>query len=297
MDIQTRLNEALVTACTANELMNVICLMNVGANPMYNEGSPLLRAIFGNSPLILNPLLLLYSDYNNPSTKPILQKVYRIAKTRETIGKGIPEIVQIIKDYYKSYFNEDIEMEALGNVQCSEVTEQNTLGDLTVLNIQKLKDESICIKEQKTVRRQFYYGIEYIFYVPGQTRRAQDILIKHSIPTASCKENFISVIDKFYMLNALRNSSYKLYDSIVQKIDEEELKKTDTYVFCVLRPLDECELIEVNRVLNDENIWIENRGNTQNLLVKNVIQEAHHLLKENGINITQHGWFKVRRLA
>lgn len=110
MDLQTRLNEALLTACSTDELKNVICLMNVGADPIYNEGSPLLHAIVWSSYPIVRVLLLLGSEYSNPSSKPIIQKAYKIAKSRETIDKTIPYIVEFIREHYKHCFKEDIEL-------------------------------------------------------------------------------------------------------------------------------------------------------------------------------------------
>jgi hypothetical protein len=109
MDLQTRLNTALLVACSTDELKNVICLMNVGADPLYEKGSPLIHAISVSSYPIVNVLMLLGSEYSNPSSKPIIQKAYNFAKSRETIGKGNPDIAEFIRDHYKHCFKEDME--------------------------------------------------------------------------------------------------------------------------------------------------------------------------------------------
>lgn len=114
MDLQTRLNEALLTACSTNEVKNVICLMNVGADPFYNEGRPLISAIIGSSYQIVN-LLLQNSVYSNPLAKPIIREAYRIAKESNTIVKGIQDIVEFIKDHYKHCFKEEIDIAEFNN--------------------------------------------------------------------------------------------------------------------------------------------------------------------------------------
>lgn len=142
------------------------------------------------------------------------------------------------------------------------------------------------------IPRRFNYGVEYLFFTPNQGREAQDILIKNNILTCRIGTDFVGVVDQFYMINALRNSSYKFFDSIVHNVDVDEEKEWGKYT--VLRALDECELVEVSNAANNEKLLIETRDNSRTLPVKLVIKKAYDLLRENGITITSNGWYKVR---
>lgn len=136
----------------------------------------------------------------------------------------------------------------------------------------------------KKVQRRFEYGIEYLVYTPGRGEEAQNILIQNNISTCRIHTDFVGLVDQFYMINPLRHSPYKFFESIVQEVDAE--KEEEWRKYTVLRGLDECEVIDVLNALKGEPLFgLDHR-----------IVKAETLLREHGIPIAKHGWYKVRML-
>jgi len=143
----------------------------------------------------------------------------------------------------------------------------------------------------------FDYGIEYIVKVPGNGDWVQDMLIQNQIMRPCRAHNdSIAIISSFYMINALRNSPYKFFDSLVREYDSGE------DVYTILRPLDECELVEVENALVCHkpryfDTWPPSVLYDQNRSVASVIEQVLDFLANKGVQIEEHGWYKVRLLA
>lgn len=141
------------------------------------------------------------------------------------------------------------------------------------------------------VHRRFNYGIEYLCFAPGRGIEAVEILVKKNIQASRIDADFVGIIDQFFVLNALRNSPYKFFDSIARVVDaskEDEWRK-----FTVLRALDECEMVDISNALKHESVCRFDSDIPMNLL----ISKAECALRDNGIAIAESGWYKVRVLA
>ena len=135
-------------------------------------------------------------------------------------------------------------------------------------------------------QRKFRYSIEYIIYTPGNGRKAQDILIAEETPWCRVNEDFVGIVDNYYMVNCLRHSPYKFYDTLVKEIDET--KEPEWKHYKVLRALDECEIDTVNHAIKLYNPVVDGKP------VNDVIEDALRTLMDHDINIGEHGWYKIR---
>lgn len=144
----------------------------------------------------------------------------------------------------------------------------------------------------KKVRCRFEYGIEYLFFTPGRGHEAVEILLQNNILYARIDADFVGLIHESFMLNPLRHSSYKFFDSVLREVDAD--KEPEWRKFTVLRALDECELIDVANALKDETLCIVNRDCSEKVPLKQLIDKAESVLRAHGIPITKSGWFKIR---
>lgn len=146
----------------------------------------------------------------------------------------------------------------------------------------------------KKVERRFGYGIEYLFFMPGRGQEAENILHQNNIQTSRIDADFIGLIHESCMLNPLRHSPYKFFDSILREVDAD--KESEWRRYTVLRALDECELIDVENALKDEHLCILNRDGSEKVPLKQMIHKANGVLREHGMPIAEHGWYKIRFL-
>ena len=68
--------------------------------------------------------------------------------------------------------------------------------------------------QPKTRLARFAYGVEYIIHLPGRGVEARDALNEADIRTTRIDEDFVGIVDQFELVNALRHSPYKLFDTM-----------------------------------------------------------------------------------
>lgn len=112
MDLQERLNKQLSLVCFADDYKSMCHLIEAGANPMYNDGNPLLSAVLGGAYSVVGMLLCVPSyGYSNTSEQDCILKCYKTAKKRQILLKTdlATAVVTMLADHFKYCFNHDIE--------------------------------------------------------------------------------------------------------------------------------------------------------------------------------------------
>lgn len=148
-------------------------------------------------------------------------------------------------------------------------------------------EEFLFLQEPKDIRtfsfsslmslRVLNYGIEYIcFFRKEETHKARQLLetILCQDPQPHSGSDYVVIIDKVYMVNAVHDSPYRFFDSLI-------LPGRSTF-YTILRELDECEVFTIDKLVPDD--------------VRSTIDDAIALLERYDIKPTHHGWHKVRSI-
>lgn len=149
-------------------------------------------------------------------------------------------------------------------------------------------------EQTKPIR--FNYAVEYIIFVPGQGVKASTVLQDHDIhPNRICND-YIGIIDQFYILNALRTLPYRFVDAKVRNVKITDDTSNQRMVFSIVRPLDECEEEDLHDVIEKIPPMEEYTGHPKEkqFTILQKINASLEVLSAKGFTIGVHGWYKVR---
>jgi len=155
----------------------------------------------------------------------------------------------------------------------------------------------------KTRLTRFAYGVEYIVYLPGRGLEARDALIESDIRCNRIDKDYVGIIHQFELVNALRHSPYKFFDTMVMRVPMDPDPKRfgecsePWRSYTVLRALDECELEYVNKAVRTcppMEDYVGQPDTEPKKTIKETIAAALDALSKKGFEPSEHGWYKVR---
>ena len=145
------------------------------------------------------------------------------------------------------------------------------------------------------VKRLFTYGVEYIVMTDGASE-ARNLLmqvLKRYTGKVDGKKGWLSLVDSFWMVNALRESPYRFYDQVVMDVPEIASDTEGASRVEIIRPLFECELVAVEHAIESTYPIVE-FNNGEEKRVHEVIGECLKILEDANIPVKHHGWYKLR---
>lgn len=112
MDLQKRLDAELARVCFHGDMNSALHLINAGANPIYDDGYPLIMACRGIQYPIVTLLLMTQSyGYSDEKAKAFIQKAFKITESNTTYctnQQDNKDIAKSLIDHYKFWFKTEI---------------------------------------------------------------------------------------------------------------------------------------------------------------------------------------------